>query len=230
MAGNGGQCIDPKTGQYNNGTSGRFNPSFPSSCPYVTSVGATQIPNGGSASSKEVACFTVIYSGGGFSNNFALPSYQQSAVSSYFANHKPPYTATQYNNTQKSRGYPDVAANGANYVVVVDGTAQLVYGTSASSPTFAAVVAIVNEYRAQAGKGPVGFLNPTFYANPGVFNDITSGNNPGCGTNGFSAVTGWDPVTGEFTAWPRVDRCLLTDAGLGTPNTSKLVSLYQSLQ
>jgi tripeptidyl-peptidase-1 len=31
---------------------------------------------------------------------------------------------------------------------------------------------------------------------PQAFNDITSGNNPGCNTNGFSASKGWDPVTG----------------------------------
>ena len=24
------------------------------------------------------------------------------------------------------------------------------------------------------------------------------GSNPGCGTNGFSAAAGWDPVTGKF--------------------------------
>jgi tripeptidyl-peptidase-1 len=34
------------------------------------------------------------------------------------------------------------------------------------------------------------------YANPQAFNDITTGNNPGCGTNGFPAMAGWDPVTG----------------------------------
>jgi tripeptidyl-peptidase I len=33
VAGNGGQCIDPITGDYNNGTSGMFNPSFPGTCP-----------------------------------------------------------------------------------------------------------------------------------------------------------------------------------------------------
>ncbi|KAH9176064.1 hypothetical protein EDB89DRAFT_2128850 [Lactarius sanguifluus] len=27
-------------------------------------------------------------------------------------------------------------------------------------------------------------------------NDITSGSNPGCNTDGFSAIPGWDPVTG----------------------------------
>jgi len=37
VAGNGGQCI-AANGSFNNGTSGRFNPSFPGTCPYVTSV------------------------------------------------------------------------------------------------------------------------------------------------------------------------------------------------
>jgi tripeptidyl-peptidase-1 len=46
------------------------------------------------------------------------------------------------------------------------------------------------------GKAPLGWLNPLFYANPTAFNDITSGDNPGCHTQGFQAAVGWDPVTG----------------------------------
>jgi hypothetical protein len=34
------------------------------------------------------------------------------------------------------------------------------------------------------------------YANPKMFNDITEGTNPGCGTKGFPAAPGWDPSTG----------------------------------
>ncbi len=55
----------------------------------------------------------VIYSGGGFSNVFPLPQYQEIAVKSYFLRHKPSYTSTQYNNSMKTRGYPDIS-----YVVV----------------------------------------------------------------------------------------------------------------
>lgn len=29
-----------------------------------------------------------------------------------------------------------------------------------------------------------------------LFYDITTGNNPGCNTNGFYAAAGWDPLTG----------------------------------
>jgi tripeptidyl-peptidase-1 len=58
----------------------------------------------------------------------------------------------------------------------------------------------------------VGFVNPVLYANPDILNDITKGSNPGCGTDGFSAVTGWDPAT-----------------GLGTPNYPKMLKLFMSL-
>ncbi|KAI0126324.1 peptidase S8/S53 domain-containing protein [Xylariales sp. AK1849] len=211
VAGNGGACIDEATGAYNNGTCGRFNPTFPSGCPYITSVGATQILPGGSVLDPEEAAQNQTYSGGGFSNVFALPSYQAEAVGEYFASYPPPYTAAQYNNSQATRGYPDVSANGVNYVVAIDvdangGNFTLAYGPSASSPTFGAVITLINAARLAAGKSTVGFINPFIYANADIFNDITQGNNPGCGTDGFTAVTGWDPVT-----------------GLGTPNFPKML-------
>ena len=196
VAGNGDQCIN-KQGGYNNGTRGRFNPSFPGTCPYITSVGATQVKPGvnvpkalASGTQPEEACETVIYSGGGFSNVFPLPSYQEKAVHSYFANYPPPYTSAQYNNSQHTRGYPDISANGANYVIAVDGKFALVYGTSASSPTLGSILTLINEQRYNHGLSSIGFVNPVAYKHPEVFNDITQGNNPGCGTNGFSAVPG----------------------------------------
>lgn len=130
VAGNGDQCIDPVTGAYNNGSSGIFNPSFPGGCPWVTSVGATQILNGSTVRTPESACERVIFSGGGFSNVFAMPSYQQKAVSTYFAEHAPPYGADRFNNSKVVRGFPDVSANGANYVTAVNGRFSLSFGTS----------------------------------------------------------------------------------------------------
>ncbi|KAI9722688.1 MAG: hypothetical protein M1812_001619 [Candelaria pacifica] len=212
VAGNRGQCIDPNTRQLNNGTSGLFNPSFPSTCPYVTAVGATQINPGSSVSAPESACQQTIFSGGGFSNVFDLPDYQASAVRGFLSYHSPPYGAERFNNSGRTRGYPDVSANGANYVVTVDGKFSTVFGTSASAPTFGSVITLVNEQRYAMGKGPVGFLNPTLYAHPEVLFDITSGGNRGCGTPGFTATQGWDPVT-----------------GLGTPNTPALMDLYLGL-
>ncbi|KAL8661074.1 MAG: hypothetical protein Q9202_005946 [Teloschistes flavicans] len=212
VAGNGGQCIDPVTKQYNNGSSGIFNPAFPSTCPYITSIGATQIVPGASVTAPEEACETVIFSGGGFSNVFPLPTYQAAAVKSFFANHPPPYGADRFNNSQQTRGFPDISANGANYVVAIDGVFSLVYGTSASAPVVGSIFTLLNEARLAAGKSTIGFVNPTLYANPGDFNDITMGGNRGCGTPGFQSVSGWDPVT-----------------GLGTPNFPKLLATYLKL-
>lgn len=89
------------------------------------------------------------------------------------------------------RGYPDVSAIGEAVQVVVNGQIASVSGTSCSSPIFASVVALVNDQLLRAGKPVLGFANPFFYANPGAFNDITTGNNPGCGTQGFPAESGW---------------------------------------
>lgn len=111
---------------------------------------------------------------------FPLPSYQSTAVKNFFANHPPPYTAAQYNNSQQTRGFPDISANGANYVVAVDGTFSLVYGTSASSPVVGSIITLINEARFAIGKSSVGFINPTLYANPGALFDITQGGNQGC--------------------------------------------------
>jgi tripeptidyl-peptidase-1 len=57
----------------------------------------------------------------------------------------------------------------------VGGNFSLSGGTSASTPIFAAVINRINEERLWAGKGPLGFLNPSLYANPSMLNDIKNG-------------------------------------------------------
>ncbi|KAK1990611.1 Pro-kumamolisin [Colletotrichum falcatum] len=212
VAGNGQQCIDTQTGAYNDGKTGIFNPSFPGGCPWVTSVGATQILEGSTVHTPESACQKVIFSGGGFSNVFPLPDYQKQTMADYYSKNAPPYGADRFNNSRTVRGYPDIAANGANYVTAVDGKFTLSFGTSASAPVVGSIINLINEKRIAAGKGPVGFINPTLYAHPEILNDVTNGNNPGCGTQGFSAVQGWDPVT-----------------GMGTPNYPEMEKLFLSL-
>ena len=66
---------------------------------------------------------------------------------------------------------------------------------TASVQTMAGIIALYNDYRMSAFRPPVGFLNPLLYSTgfTGV-NDIKWGFNPGCGTSGFSAAPGWDPV------------------------------------
>jgi len=170
-----------------------FIPTFPSGCPFLTSVGATT----GIAPETSAS-----FSSGGFSNLFTRPSFQSSAVSGYLA--QLGSTNAGLFNTS-GRAFPDVSAQGENVVIFDGGQEGTVAGTSCSSPIFASTIALLNAELIAAGKPVLGFLNPFIYANPGVFTDITTGSNPGCNTNGFPATTGWDPIT-----------------GLGTPNFAAL--------
>ena len=155
----------------------------------ITAVGATQnIP--------EVAA---PYSSGGFSNIFPRPDYQTDAVGGYL---QALGTVDEglFNNT--GRAYPDVSMQGTDFLLVSNGTNVPDFsGTSCAAPSFASLVALVNDRLLAADQPPLGFLNPLIYqAGASVFNDITEGSNPGCGTQGFPAAEGWDPVTGMGTA------------------------------
>ena len=83
------------------------------------------------------------------------------------------------------RAYSDVAAQGHCRVMVWNGKKYAVDGTSASAPTFAAVVALVNGALIVDGKPPLGFLNPWSYSTGlKAFTDVTAGSNNGCNTSG----------------------------------------------
>ena len=56
------------------------------------------------------------------------------------------------------RAFPDVSALGVNFQVVYKGDTRGVAGTSASTPTFAAIVALLNEARLQDGKPTMGWI------------------------------------------------------------------------
>lgn len=58
-----------------------FNPQIGASCPYVTVVGSTVLPAGSSADGAQKATDSFA-SGGGFSNIWVTPVWQQSAVAS----------------------------------------------------------------------------------------------------------------------------------------------------
>ncbi|KAI0833489.1 subtilisin-like protein [Trametes gibbosa] len=190
---------------------GRFLPNFPSTCPYVTAVGATQVDAGKSVHDRESAT-SLFGSGGGFSNVFPRPAFQERQVARYLAQLGDRVDPSLFNSS--GRAIPDVSANGLPTAIVVGGNFTLSGGTSASTPIFAAILAGVNDARLAHGKGPVGWINPAIYSHmfAGTFHDITNGTNPGCGTQGFPAMKGWDPVT-----------------GLGTPNFKKLVQRFLML-
>ena len=123
---------------------------------------------------------------------FARPQYQQDAVSAYLG---------RLGDTNKGlfnasgRAFPDIAAQAKSFQVVRGGQTISVSGTSAASPTVAGIVALLNDAIFKNGGKPLGFLNPLLYSDAkDALNDITQGNNPGCGTDGFPTSKGWDPV------------------------------------
>ncbi|KAI2638406.1 subtilisin-like protein [Xylaria nigripes] len=190
---------------------GRFSPLFPATCPWVTTVGGSQLPAGGSVTDRQTVARDFV-PGGGFSNQFAMPDYQKEAIASYYALHDPGYNSSVYNNSQIARGFPDVIAPSTNFITGIDGGFFPFTGTSAAAPLFASMIALINGERIKAGKGPIGFLNAIMYEHPEMFDDVTEGQVKGCGSEGFAAVEGWDPAS-----------------GLGTPNYAKMREVFLSL-
>ncbi|KAK0659056.1 Tripeptidyl-peptidase sed3 [Lasiodiplodia hormozganensis] len=191
----------------NDGRSKRkFIPVFPATCPWVTAVGAThqfspeaaayRAPN---PSVNDTAGFA---SGGGFSDYFRRPSYQDNAVNMYI-NGLGRAHENMYNKT--GRGYPDVATHGANHVFVWNGTEHPISGTGQAAALHAGILGLVNDARLNGTNGTsprpaLGFLNPWLYSRGWrVYTDITRGRAVGCGTDGFPATEGWDAVTGFGT-------------------------------
>ncbi|KAJ6592444.1 subtilisin-like protein [Mycena capillaripes] len=202
------ECLLPDGSLEPGNPAGSFVGQLPASCPFVTAVGSTSVAPGASTDQTEEST-TEFPSGGGFSNNFPRPAWQNHAVQNYLDNFAPNYSPSVFN--RSGRAYPDVAANGWPLVIALDGEFVHTGGTSASAPIFASIIAAVNDARLAAGKSPVGFINPALYspALVGAFNDVTVGSNPGCQTEGFPAAQGWDPVS-----------------GLGTPNFEKLKAAF----
>ncbi|KAH8981849.1 hypothetical protein EDB86DRAFT_393680 [Lactarius hatsudake] len=99
-------------------------------------------------------------------------------------------------------------------------------GMSCSTPTVAAIISLLNDYLITNGSPPLGFLDIWLY-DDGIagLNDITSGYNPGCGTDGFSAIPGWDPVTGLGTLdFEKLHDIFMTPlgGGMGQGNQPKI--------
>jgi hypothetical protein len=162
-----------------------------------------------------------------------------------------PYWQIPYTPNDKARDVPDVALSASAAIMpyitagswtAADGDAeppqpeslQPVGGTSCAAPSFAAILALVNQAIAKAqptAKVGLGNANPVLYAlanntaSATAFHDITTGNNivpceaasPNCPTTGalqfgYSCGPGYDQVT-----------------GLGSVDAAKLVAAWTTL-
>jgi kumamolisin len=173
---------------------GKIHVDHPACDDLVLSCGGTQIESGKDVVWNDGTPFNVNVpggggwaSGGGISEVFPVPPYQQNA-------HLP----ISIDNGKPGRGVPDIAMSATNYFTRVDSQEAVSGGTSAVAPLMSALVARLN----QAKKKNVGFLNPFLYANVknGVVHDVTSGTNAIKNTlKGYVAGPGWDACTGLGT-------------------------------
>jgi Pro-kumamolisin, activation domain/Bacterial Ig-like domain (group 3) len=211
---------------------------LPASVPEVTGVGGTEFmegsgrywastnnSNGSSALSyipemawnDTAALGALAATGGGASIFFVKPSWQ---------------SGTGVPN-DGARDVPDLSFSSAvahdPYQIYVDGEVVYVGGTSAPTPMFAGVLALLNQYQVSSGSQSqpgLGNINPTLYRlaqTAGIFHDVTVGNNilpcasgsPNCtnGELGYSAGVGYDRTT-----------------GLGSVDVYNLVTLWKSSQ
>ncbi|KAJ6561571.1 subtilisin-like protein [Mycena vulgaris] len=132
----------------------------------------------------------VDFSGGGFSDYFSRPSYQDAAVKGFLSKLPKGTYSGLFN--PNGRAFPDVAAQSDFFRVFVGGRAFHIGGTSGLLPCIhcdVGFVALLNDGRLKKGLPPLGFLNPLLYSKAASgFNDITVGSNPGCGTPGFNST------------------------------------------
>jgi len=144
------------------------------------------------------------------------------------------------------RAYPDIAFNGHNFVTVLGlvsaerqflfptadfGTIEEIQGTSASSPSLAGAISLLNSWLLENNEPTLGFLNPLLYKmaadKPETFHDILPYTYPtvpgvgggelaivanncsrfGCCEWAYSVTPGWDATS-----------------GLGTPNFGEILA------
>jgi uncharacterized protein (TIGR03437 family) len=196
--------------------------SFPASLPEVTAVGGSEFNEGGGS------YWSVTNSVNGASALSSIPERvwndtalrnQLSAggggASSYFS--KPAWQTGPGVPNDNARDLPDVSftasADHDGYLLINGGQLTGAGGTSVSSPVFAGMVALLNQYLVTKGtlsRPGLGNINPVLYrmaqSNADVFRDITVGDNmipceqgsPDCVNSqaGYSAAPSYDLATG----------------------------------
>jgi subtilase family serine protease len=154
---------------------------YPASDTHVIAIGGTSVFKDGSSRGFHESAWSG--AGSGCARNNKPPKYQ-----------KPLDTGCRTDATADISGPADPGNGGL--ILVFNGNAVQVGGTSESSPFAAAVYALSGHHGGYPGKLP--------YRHPGDLYDITTGSNGSCGAPLCDAGKGWDGPT-----------------GLGTPNGVK---------
>ncbi len=182
-------------------TETRANVDFPASSPNVLACGGTRLIGDATGITSETVWneHDGWATGGGVSEFFPLPAYQKSVGVPKSINP----------GGKVGRGVPDVSGNAdsnTGFIIRVDGSDQVIGGTSAVAPLWAGLVALLNSGRTQT----VGFITPKLYAiksSTNALRDITDGDNGVNKVPGYKAKPGWDACT-----------------GLGSPNGENLLA------
>ena len=198
-------------------TDGQPHVDFPASSPYALGCGGTKLladPSTGTINSEVVWNETAANEGaggGGVSDQFPQPSWQASAgvpARAYGSSGgSGGASGSSVSSGSSGRGVPDVAGNAdptTGYQIYSGGKAQVVGGTSAVAPLWAALVSRLAEATGQR----FGLIQPALYA----------GVTPGAEVPGFRDITSGD--NGAYAAGPSWDAC----SGLGSPDGTDLLT------
>ncbi|HEY3840906.1 MAG TPA: protease pro-enzyme activation domain-containing protein, partial [Bryobacteraceae bacterium] len=198
---------------------------FPASVPEVTGVGGTEFNEGTGAywattnnANSASALSYIPETSWNDSATDGSPSASGGGASTLFT--KPSWQTGPGVPSDGARDVPDISLNASadhdGYDTIMSGKTYSSGGTSAPTPIFAGIAAILNQYLVQNGNlsAPgLGNINPNLYnlaqSSPGAFHDITTGDNivsvtctgRRCTTQtsssvGFTAGAGYDQVTG----------------------------------
>lgn len=173
---------------------GKANADFPASTPYALACGGTMTDGAGQEVVWNLEAQNEGAGGGGVSGIFPVPAWQE----------KDAADIKNVDTGRPGRVTPDVAALAApgDWIIVLDDGTQeeQLGGTSAVAPLMSAFFTLVNQARAEAGKGAIGFVNDKLYGlspRDTYFTDITEGNNkPTPDYPGYDAKVGFDACSG----------------------------------
>ena len=220
--------------------------TFPANIPEVTGVGGTEFAETGTAvwgvNGAHLGSATS-YIAEKVWNDTALGAGIEAGGGGASAGFKKPWWQSGPGvPNDNARDVPDVSlaasADHDGYRMYAQGGFLVVGGTSASSPSFAGIITLLNQYVVAKGTQPkpgLGNINPNLYSlaqsTTQVFHDITAGDNivpcksgtAGCtsGSFGYKAGAGYDLASGlgSVDAYNLVTKWSSAPTGTGTTMT-----------